>query len=354
MIEPEAHDSRRGRCTAAGRWQRARRATSLATAMCLATAALTGCGFTGQKLAEDPPLLADMEEPLELFQEPDDEAERKALPAGAFSGVYVSDSRQSLEALLGDPEGVLVERVIENSPGDLAGVRDGDLLLEATVAGADEPIELSWPSEWREIEIDNPPGTTIQLLLDRAAREIETELTLIPRARSAPRVPGERFRDADRVGVVVRTATEVEARRADLPPGGGAVVVGLAAGSPWRAAGLEFGDLITRIDKKRVTHPQVVLDAIREAGKRDRLTIQFMREGEAQSVRAPVSRRLRHMTEFKLPLLFTYENDRGRREISAILGLLNYRSTSAAWQFRFLYLFRFGGGKADRLKEVNL
>ena len=35
-----------------------------------------------------------------------------------------------------------------------------------------------------------------------------------------------------------------EARAAGLGPGGGAVVVGLSERSPWRAAGLRFGDLI--------------------------------------------------------------------------------------------------------------
>jgi S1-C subfamily serine protease len=36
---------------------------------------------------------------------------------------------------LKEPEGVIVERVIENSPGDAAGLESGDLLYEVVQAG---------------------------------------------------------------------------------------------------------------------------------------------------------------------------------------------------------------------------
>ena len=57
-----------------------------------------------------------------------------------------------------------------------------------------------------------------------------------PAARVAPaeRDEGARFREEERVGFIVRSATEVEARSAGLAPGAGVVLVGLAAGSPWR------------------------------------------------------------------------------------------------------------------------
>ena len=41
-----------------------------------------------------------MEEPLDLRAEPDDEAARAALPAGTFSGLYLRDARETLEAKL--------------------------------------------------------------------------------------------------------------------------------------------------------------------------------------------------------------------------------------------------------------
>ncbi len=331
---------------ARARW-RETRWLALAVVLALATG-----GCTSRELAEERPALSKMEEPLPLFEEPDDEAERAALPPGSFSGIYVTDSRQSLEALLGEPDGILVERVVENSPGDLAGVRSGDLLVEATV-GDGAPRALRWPSEWREIEIESAAGTVIELLLDRAASEQSTMLTLIERARSAERNDTERFREEDRVGVVLRTATEVEARSAGLGPGGGAVIVGLSKDSPWRAAGLRFEDLLVEIEDKPIAHPQVVLDEIRTAGARSRVSIDYVRDGERDSVRARVSRRAKEWKEFKIPLIASYERDRGEVQWSFLLGLFKYRGTEAEWRFRLFYLIKFGRGAADRLKEVD-
>jgi len=293
-----------------------------------------------------------MEEPLPLFDEPDDEAERQALDPGGFTGIYATDSRQSMEALLGEPDGVLVERVVENSPAAIAGIREGDLLLSATLEGR-EPVELRWPSQWRDIEVAARGGDRLAVWLDRAGREMEAELTVLDRVALPDREATVRYREEERVGVVLRTATEVEARAAGLGPGGGAVVVGLARESPWRGAGLRFGDLLVEIDGEAVEHPQVVLDRIRSAKRRERLAIAFVREGERGEVTARVSRRARQTREVRVPPLFRSERGRGRYEVSAIFGLFRYESTEAAWRFRLLYFIRFGGGSADRLKEVD-
>ena len=64
--------------------------------------------------------------------------------------------------------------------------------------------------------------------------------------RPPDREPAETFREEQHAGIVVRTATEVEARAAGLGAGGGAVLIGLAANSPWRQKGLRFGDVILK------------------------------------------------------------------------------------------------------------
>lgn len=312
---------------------------------CLFLSALAACAA----LPERPPALADMEEPLDLYAEPDDEATRRALPPGGFSGLYVRDARETLAAKLDEAAAVVVDRVVENSPADRAGLAPDDLLLEVVVADG-PPRALHRPSEWRQIELDTRPGTRIVLFVDRAGREARSEFELAPRVRAAERAPAERFREEQRVGVVVRTATEVEARGAGLGPGGGAVIVGLSARSPWRGAGLRFGDLLVAVDERPIAHPQDLLTALREPG-RERIALAFVRDGERRTVEAPLSRREQELQSIDLPLLFSYEADRGRSEWSLLLGLLHYESTAAAWRFRLLWLIGFGGGDADRLLE---
>ncbi len=320
--------------------------------MFLAPLALVSCVGLGEKLSDEPPPLADMEEPVALFQEPDDEAIRVALPVGGFSGVYVKEVAESLDDLVEGGEGVVVTRIVENSPGDFAGLRVDDILLEATPRDG-ETVELSYPSHWRRLELETSPGTPIEIVFDRADEEMTTEIVLVPRARPADRTEAERFREEDRVGVVLRTATEVEARRAGLPPGGGAVVVGLSARSPWRHGRVRFSDLITAVDDKPVDHPNVVLEAIAKAPEDGAVRLSLLRGKQKLSVEAPVSRRETTIEEVEVFPLFSHEEKRGRSETKVLLGLFGYEETSAAWEMTLLWFIHFGGGDADRLEEVQ-
>ena len=301
-------------------------------------------------LALEPPPLAEFHEPVALLREPDDEALRQDLPLGTFSGLRVGDSRDTLDALTSAPAGLVVTGVVENSPGAAAGLEVGDLLLEATTDQG--TVELAWPSEWRSIELENPAGSQVELLFDRAGAELETALTLVERIAPTERASGQRLREEDRVGVVLRTATEVEARAAGLGPGAGAVLVGLAASSPWRDSDLVFGDLITAVDGATVASPEVLLDAIRRAEPRARLALTVWREGNWIEADAAVSRRVTAVSDVSLPLVFSYERRGPRRSWSAIIGLVRWESSASAWRLRLLWLFNLSGGETDRLQEL--
>ena len=322
--------------------------THLLAALCCA--ASPACSLLSE-LPEQPVALADMEEPLDLRAEPDDEAARAALPAGTFSGLYLRDARETLEAKLNEPEAVIVDRVVENSPAAAAGQQRGDLVLEVEVDGG-AAQELGTVSQWRQIELTARPGAEVALLVDRAGREAETALTLVARARPAARVATARSREEQRLGVVVRAATEGEARAAGLGPGAGAVLVGMSANSPWRSAGLRFGDLVAAVDGAALTHPQKLLTAARDADGGS-LEVTFWRDGEARTVSAALTQRRAELTEVRLPLLFQYESARERSSWSVLYGLVGYRSTRAAWRLQLLWVIGIGGGDADELLEAG-
>lgn len=311
-------------------------------------ATLTACSFS-PTLPEQSPALADMEEPLDLRTEPNDEEQRLTLPVGTFSGLYLADARDTLAKKLEEPDSVKIERVVENSPAHAAGLQAGDLVLEVEVDGG-EAQTIGRPSQWRKLELDAKPGTKVTLFVDRAGREAESELTLVKRLRAPARRLCERFREEQHLGIVVRTATEFEARSADLGPGAGAVLVGMSQRSPWRAAGLRFKDLILAVDDVPLAHPQDLLAAARD-DSRDSLRITFVRDGQTSTVDAARSYREHEVTEIWLPLLFRYGVERGHTEWSFLLGSINYRSTAAAWRFRLLWFLGFGGGDADQLLE---
>lgn len=310
---------------------------------------LAGCSIGKRPLPVESPPLHDLEEPLDRREEPADEDARRALAPGSFTGLVVAPASDSLDALAEDGAGLVVRAVVENSPADVAGVEVDDLLVEVRADGrASSP---RWPSEWRELELATPPGGRIEVVLDRAGVERTAAIATVARVRPAAREPAERFREEDRVGVVLRTATEVEARAAGIGPGGGAVVVGLSRASPWRAAGLRFGDLVSRVDGAEVAHPQVVLDAIRKAPEDGELALSVLRGGTNLDVTARVSARASEIRSIDVPLLYSYSLDRGRSETSILLGLYLHESTPAAWRTRILWFLEFSGGDADRLEE---
>jgi len=316
----------------------------------LLTALVAGC--SGMSMSVEPPLLADMEEPLALFEEPEDEAERQALQAGSFSGIYVIDARDSLEALTADPEGLLVVRVIENSPAAAAGVEEGDLLFEALLPGGARA--LAYPADLRKVEIESEPGTRLELGLDRAGAELRVTVELAARVQHAERHTLTRYREEKRTGIVIRTATEVEARAVDLGPGGGAVIVGLSSKSPWRAAGLVYEDLVVSVDGAALSHPRVLLEAIRSAPPGADLAVEYIRGGERRTASVPTTRRVRELKEVSIPLIFSYENDGERKTTSMLLGLIRHTTTPAVWRTRLLWIISFGGGDADELVEVDV
>jgi C-terminal processing protease CtpA/Prc len=311
-----------------------------------------GCNsIVPRDLPDSSPPLADMEMSLTDAEEPKDEEVRAALPAGSFTGILPAEPRRrrGQEAEVG----LTVREVIENSPADAAGIVEDDILLAVRGADEAEEEELCWPSQWRKRELETPPGEEIIVIFDRAGLEAEVRIRPIPRVRKPGRVESARYREDGRIGVVVRTATEVEARSAGRGPGGGAVVIGLSRRSPWRRAGIRYGDLVTAVNGKAVDHPQVVLDAVREGEDEDEMTVEFVRNGEANTVQTALSDREREVSRVTIPVLFDYEQGRGDTEWSVLLGLLGYESTPAAYEWTLLWLIHFGGGDADQLKEVD-
>jgi len=308
---------------------------------------LPACSFLEGRLATTSPPLIDMEEPLALHQVPDDEAERQKLPTGSFTGVHAGDARTSLQQMEEEPEGILVTRVVENSPADAAGLEEGDLLLEA--GGR----VLRWASEWRELELQTKPDSTLDVVYDRAGVERDAVIRTVARLRAPDRVEVERYREEDRTGIVVRTATEVESRAAGLGPGAGAVLVGMSRSSPLRQAGLRFGDLIIAAGDQDVAHPQVLLDAIRATEKRGTIELTYVRDGEKKTVATRVSRRGRETKLVRVPLLYSYEKDGDRTKISAFFWIYTYERTAAAYETTVLWLIKWRGGDADRIEQVK-
>ncbi len=311
-----------------------------------------GCGMLQSEVPTQADPLTEMDISRERLALPKDDDERLKLPPGVFTGIEVNDSRQTLEAQLDAPEGVLVARVVENSPAVAAGIAEGDILLKASVNGT-TPTPLHWPSDWYKLEQITPLDAKIHVLFDRAGRSGETDIEPVRRLAPPRRLEAATFREEAKVGVVVRNASEVEAHKVGLARGEGCVVVGLASSSPWRKAGLVFGDVIMDINGEPVPNPQALLTMINHLNPGDDVRIGVFRDDHKVTLDTSVSRRKKQTTEFNIPLLFSYENNGGIQKTSVLLGLYGNRETAVASRVTLLWVIHYTVGDATRLEEVK-
>jgi len=81
--------------------------------------------------------------------------------------------------------------------------------------------------------------------------------------------------------------------------------------------------------------------------------LELVRDGVRTTLSAPLSRRERETREISIPLVFDFEQESDRTSWSALLGLIHWESTPAAWRLRLLWLFRMSRGDADRLESAE-
>ncbi|MFN9786071.1 MAG: hypothetical protein ACK57N_05785 [Planctomycetia bacterium] len=314
-------------------------------AACLAAASCKS-GFEDRQ-----PPLRGVEEPTEAMREPEDEAARRALPPGSFSGVRVKSIRSSLDE---EPEpGLEVAAVVENSPAAAAGIEVGDILLRATVGGATRQLDA--PSDWRALELELGPGSRVDLACERGGKGLHAMLELVARVAPAPRDEAARFREDDKLGLVLRTATEVEARQAGLAPGAGVVLVGMATTSPWRglAEAPRYGDLITALDGVAIDDPARFLAIVRSKEPQDLLAVAWRGAGGATTRDLPLSRRAQQLKRVALQPLFAWKREGERVSLSILLGAIGWERGAALWKLTVLWFFDLQGGDSDRLEEAS-
>jgi serine protease Do len=162
-----------------------------------------------------------------------------------------SVSPQMMQAfgLSGQPRGALVTDVRDQSPASRSGLLKGDIILEVN----GEPLEDN-----RNLSLKismTAPGTTVKLKVFRDGKVIEltptlAELEEAPVTASAPTNPrGSRF------GITVNPLTPSVLRALGLPLNTeGVMVTDVQSGSVAEEAGVQTGDIIQEVNRKRITN----------------------------------------------------------------------------------------------------
>jgi len=151
--------------------------------------------------------------------------------------------------------GMLIASVDPGSPAARAGLRGGEILLAVN----NRPVDARFPEQLPAIQnyiAGQPVGSTVVLTLKEGdqSRDVAVVTEKLESSVGEENV-------FETWGLSVRKVSRAYARENELADDNGVLVIGIRPGYPAEEAGLEAGDIITRIDQQPVT----TLDGVREA-----------------------------------------------------------------------------------------
>ncbi|HEY5678857.1 MAG TPA: DegQ family serine endoprotease [Pseudomonadales bacterium] len=188
--------------------------------------------------------------PIDVAMEVVEQLKESGRVARGYLGVVIQEvSRELAESFgLERPHGALVTRVLEGSPAEGGGIREGDVI----VAFNGEPIDRS--AELPHLVGRAKVGAEAALELVREGKSMRIELVI---GELADRGPGSMTSGrsgsggSERLGLYVEPVPEAAMERLGISGGVRVVEVSGAA----EEAGLRPGDIITRMNNREVADP---------------------------------------------------------------------------------------------------
>lgn len=189
-------------------------------------------------------------------------------------GVYIQDITQDLAESfdLKQSEGILVAQVIDGSPAEKGGLKQGDVILKLNDKSVDNV------AKFRNGIAMTRPGTEIKLTVLRNGKEKMIEITIGSletdgqgQPISADKLP--------KLGLSLQKLTPELAEQFGYEDAKGVLVTAVEAGSIADRAGIKRGDLIEEVNRKAVTEAHQVKKMIKETDKKTVLLL--VRQGAA-------------------------------------------------------------------------
>jgi serine protease Do len=174
-------------------------------------------------------------------------------------GVVIQEITPDIAEAIGVREGILVAQVVKNSPADRAGLKVGDIIIAIEGKKLDSVRDLQFTV------MKTKPGKEITLTIIREGREKKLRVKV---GELPERVSGKKPRyEGESLGLSLRDLTPQEKARYGVE---GVLVVGVVPGSPADHSGLRPGDIIMRVNNRKIDNVrefQRVMESLREMGK---------------------------------------------------------------------------------------
>lgn len=244
-------------------------------------------------------LLAPGLTPLNAQQTQDARGIREAqMPATGWLGVSIEEisAQKAQELKLPGAFGVLVIEVGSDSPAAKAGLKNGDVITEYGGQRVEGVIEF------RRLVRETPPARTIKMSVwrDGHSQTITAEL-----GKAENQNPGDLFQSMMRrfnngvpntfgfgatvppramLGITAQDLSGQLGKYFGAPDGEGVLITNVQSNSAAAKAGLEAGDVITKVDGNRVRTMRELFGQLREKREAKNVTLGVLRKGSEMSV----------------------------------------------------------------------
>lgn len=161
-----------------------------------------------------------------------------------FLGVVLRRVDEEIQKKFGtrDKEGAFITQVEPNSPADEAGLQPGDIIQKYN------GIKVKNVNHLIDLVRGTRPGEKVEIIIWRNGKQHKVKATIAERAAW---LAGESYRFR---GMKLSDITPVVQRKFNLQEKEGVVVVEVEKGSFAARSGIQPGDVIYRIDNKKVTN----------------------------------------------------------------------------------------------------
>jgi len=144
-------------------------------------------------------------------------------------------------------EGILVAQVVEDSPADKAGLKQGDVIISYRGSKVDSI------GKFRNQVALTTPGSKEELIILRDGKR-KTLTVKIGQQDNTLQVAKGSSQSADEIGMTVQTVTPQLAEKYNIKAGEGVVVNKVQPGSVAAQAGIQAGFVILQVNRKKVNN----------------------------------------------------------------------------------------------------
>jgi S1-C subfamily serine protease len=228
-----------------------------------------------------------------------------SVAADGWLGVYTQTVDPDLKEAfrLESDYGVIINHVVDNSPADEAGLKQGDIIISldgTKLTGSDQLSEMIRKyQKGDQVKMTVlRKGKELTLTATIGVRDDDDALALLEKSKS-PKPYKKSFSyyydksslSNSYIGINLESLNAQLGEYFGVKDGEGALVTEVIDESPAQKAGLKAGDVIVSIDGKPVKSPSDVQKAIRKKDKGDKATIGILREKKNMEMAVEIEER---------------------------------------------------------------